>query len=174
MKVSVFVATSLDGFIARTNGELDWLPDDSDEDYGFQAFLDSVDALIMGRHTYEQVLRFGVWPYDETPVIVLSTGQLDIAPHLSGTVESMSASPQEVIERLAERGAGHVYVDGGQTIQGFLAAGLVQQFTVTRVPILLGRGIPLFGALPHDVRLHHVDTRAFPDGLVQSRYKIAN
>lgn len=178
MKASVYIATSLDGFIARADGELDWLTGgdggEPGEDYGYQEFMNSVDYLVMGRNTYEKVLTFGGWPYTGTPVVVMTSRPLNIPAELAGAVEGMSGSAEEVARRLEERGAQHVYVDGGRTIQGFLAAGLIQQLIVTRVPVLIGDGIPLFGPLPRDVRLRHVETRAFASGLVQSRYEVVN
>ena len=175
LKTSVYIATSLDGFIARTDGALDWLPagdaEEGGEDYGYAAFMDSVDILVMGRCTYQQVLTFGDWPYGDTPVVVLSRRTLEVPAVLAATVEVMACPPVELIERLAQRGAKHLYIDGGQTIQGFLRAGLIQQLIITRVPILIGSGIPLFGALLHDIRWRHMATQTFANGLVQSRYE---
>jgi dihydrofolate reductase len=177
MKASVYIATSVDGFIARANGDIDWLPDggseDSDEDYGYKEFMDSVDALVMGRNTYDLALTFGAWPYGDKPVVVLSSRQVDIPEHIADFVESMSVSPREVVRRLEARGARHLYIDGGKTIQGFLAEGLVQQLIITRIPILIGSGIPLFGPLSHDIRLRHIETRQFANGLVQTKYEVA-
>jgi dihydrofolate reductase len=176
MKATVYIATSVDGFIARENGGIDWLPGggdaESSEDYGYQELIDSVDAIVMGRNTYELVLSFGSWPYGEKPVVVLSSRQVDIPDDIARTVESMSAPPREVARRLAERGFRHLYIDGGKTIQGFLREGLVQRLIITKVPILLGTGLPLFGPLPHDVRLRHLETRQFENGLVQSTYEV--
>ena len=178
MKVSVFIATSLDGFIARANGDLDWLAggarEDSSEDYGYKAFMETVDVLVMGRHTYEKVLTFGEWPYGSKPVIVLSSTLVHIPVRLAASVECMACPPSELVRRLAERGARHLYVDGGKTIQGFLEAGFIQQLIITRIPILIGRGIPLFGPLTHDIRLQHIETRQFPNGLLQSKYEVSS
>lgn len=178
MKASVYIATSLDGFIARPNGAIDWLPAGEDEasgeDYGYREFIDSVDYLVMGRGTFEVVLSFGgEWPYGEKRLVVLSSRPIEIPDRLAGTVEWLSGSPQAVVDRLAERGAQHLYVDGGKTIQGFLAAGLIQHLTITRIPILIGEGLPLFGPVPHDIKLNHIETRSFANGLVQSRYEVA-
>lgn len=175
MNASVYIATSLDGFIAREDGALDWLPtpEAGGEDYGYHGFFASVDAVVIGRHTYEAVRGFGGWAYGKTPVVVLTHRPLEIPAPMRETVEAMSGSPAEVVQRLAERGMQHVYVDGGKTIRGFLAAGLIRRLILTRVPVLIGRGIPLFGPLPHDVRLRHVETRSYPDGLVQSEYEVA-
>jgi dihydrofolate reductase len=173
VKASVFIATSLDGFIARPDGALDWLPGFSDgEDYGYAAFISTVGALVMGRASYETVLSFGTWPYGDMPVVVLSSAPVPIDPALAGRVEWMAAPPAEVVRRLGERGVEHIYVDGGKTIQRFLADGRIQEMIITRVPVLLGDGIPLFGALPGDVLLRHLETRVYPDGLVQSRYEV--
>jgi dihydrofolate reductase len=178
MKSTVYIATSLDGFIARENGDLDWLSsgggaDNGGEDYGYHAFMDTVDVLVMGRHSYEKVLSFGGdWPYGVKPVVVLSSRALEIPPRLGGCVESMSCSPTELVTRLADRGASHLYIDGGQTVQRFLAAGLIERFIITRIPVLLGRGLPLFGPLDADIRLQHVETRSYPNGLVQSEYTV--
>ncbi|NBC19279.1 MAG: dihydrofolate reductase [Bacteroidetes bacterium] len=173
MNASVFIATSLDGFIAREDGAIDWLPtpDGTDEDYGYQAFMDTVDVLVMGRHTYETVLSFGAWPY-ETPVVVLSHRSIEQPEEQDASVERMAGPPREILQRLADRGLTHAYVDGGRTIQRFLADGLIQRLTITVVPVLLGEGLPLFGPLPHDVRLQLLDTRSFPNGLVQHRYAV--
>ncbi len=174
MRATVYVATSLDGFIARENGSIDWLPpvEEDGEDYGYREFMDSVDAIVMGRRTYETVLSFGSWPYGKKPVLVLSSRQVEISQEIAGTVEAMSASPQEVVRRFAERGFNHLYIDGGKTIQGFLREGLIDRLIITRVPILLGSGIPLFGPLSHDIKLRHVETRQFENGLVQSEYEV--
>ncbi len=175
MKTSVYIATSLDGFIARPNGGLDWLgsPSGDGEDYGYSAFMDSVDVLVMGRNTFDKVLSFGDWPYGSKPVVVLTSRSLDIPETVSKHVETMSCSPYELVDRLAARGANHLYIDGANTIQRFLDAGLIQRLIITRIPVLIGSGIPLFGPLAKDVRLRHVDTRVFPTGLVQTEYEIA-
>jgi dihydrofolate reductase len=177
MKATVFVGTSLDGFIARAGDELDFLSAGSDAgtvDYGFREFMDSVDALAMGRNTFDVVRSFGEWPYGTKPVIVLTNRPLDIPPSLAATVESMSGSPHEIVRRLSDRGVRHLYVDGGRTIQSFLANGLITRLVISRVPILIGSGISLFGPLPHDIRLRHVATRTYEGGMVQSEYDIVS
>lgn len=182
MKVSVYIATSLDGLIARDDGGLDWLPGaDSDapadadaEDYGYGEFMDSVDVLVMGRNTFEQVLRFGKWAYENKRVVVLSRGDVQVPTNLAQTVEVRSCPPCELVDQLAETGAKHLYVDGGNTIQRFLNEGLIQQIIITRIPILIGSGISLFGPLADDILLHHVETRQFPSGFVQSRYEVTS
>jgi dihydrofolate reductase len=171
VKASVFIATSLDGFIARANGDLDWLPPGGGEEHGYDAFMATVDALVIGRKTYETVLAFDQWPYGEKPVFVLSTGRLAPAP-VGALVEHMSGAPAEVVSRLAARGVQHVYVDGGITIQRFLEAGLIQRLIITHIPVLIGTGIPLFGPIQRDITLTHVGTRQYASGLVQSEYVI--
>jgi dihydrofolate reductase len=132
----------------------------------------TVDALVIGRRSYDKILTFDTWPYGEKPVFVLSTRPLAPAPK-GAVVERMGGTPAEIVSQLAARGVGHIYVDGGITIQGFLRAGLIQRLIITRIPVLLGDGIPLFGALPGDIRLQHVGTRQFASGMVQSEYMVA-
>jgi len=172
VKASVFVGTSLDGFIARSNGALDFLPPGGGEPHGFDEFLSAVDALVIGRKTYETVLASGTWPYGEKPVFVLSSQPLAAAPR-GASVERMQGTPASIVAALAGRGVGHIYVDGGFTIQQFLRAGLIQHLIITRVPVLIGTGISLFGPLQHDIPLRHVSTRQFASGLLQSEYVIA-
>jgi len=176
MKSTVYIATSLDGFIARPNGEVDWLggpPSEGGEDYGYEDFMATVDVLVMGRKTFEKVLSFGEWPYGTKPVVVLSSSPLQIPEGIAESVEAMSGSPAELVDRLSKRGANHLYIDGGKTIQGFLAAGLIQRLIITRIPVLIGSGIPLFGPLRRDIRLRHIRTLEFPGGIVQSEYEVA-
>lgn len=172
MKATVFIATSLDGFIARANGDLDWLPPGGGEPHGYDEFIATVDALVIGRKTFETVLAFDTWPYGDKPVVVLSTNPLPPAPP-GALVERMSGDPPDILARLAARGIRHVYVDGGITIQRFLQAGLIQRLIITRIPILLGEGIPLFGPLTRDIVLSHVATYQYASGLVQSEYVVA-
>ncbi len=173
MRASVFIATSLDGFIARRDGNLDWLPHGGGEEHGYEAFIATVDALVIGRKTYETVLGFDAWPYGDRPVFVLSHAPLAPAP-AGAVVERLSGTPPEIVATLAARGIGHAYVDGGLTIQGFLRAGLIQRLIITRIPVLLGAGVPLFGSIGHDILLRHLATRAFASGLVQSEYEVCH
>ena len=171
MKASVFIATSIDGFIAREDGAIDWLPE-SPEPHGYDEFMATIDAIVMGRNTFETVLGFGgAWPF-KTPVVVLSSRASELVAPEGAACEMMSGTPQEVVARLSERGLKHLYIDGGVTIQRFLEAGLIQRMIITRIPVLLGAGIPLFGPLSRDVILEHVATRSYPSGLVQSEYAI--
>ena len=172
MRCTVFIAASIDGYIAREDGGLDWLPEDdaSGDDHGYGALFEAVDALVMGRDTYEVVLGFGAWPYGDKPVVVLSSRGLPADTPAS--VSRLSGTAEEIVRALAERGYTHLYVDGGRTVQDFLRAGLVTDLIVTRIPVLLGGGIPLFGRLDQDIHLRHVETRNLPGGMVQSHYSI--
>ncbi|WP_257312199.1 dihydrofolate reductase family protein [Geothrix fuzhouensis] len=172
MTVSVFVGASVDGFIARLNDDLDWLPEGGGEPHGYDEFLAGVDALVIGRKTFKKVLTFDPWPYGAKRVVVLSGRPLQLPSAIGSNVEQMAGSPAEIVARLAASGAANLYVDGGITIQRFLRAGLVDRLIITRVPVLIGEGIPLFSTLPRDVSLRHVATRSFPSGLVQSEYEI--
>ena len=172
MKTSVFVGTSLDGYIARANGSFDFLHGSGgSEPHGYEEFFSSVDALLIGRKTYETVLTFDAWPYGPKPTFVLSSRPLAPSPP-NTEVERMAGSPAEVIAALAARHFRHVYVDGGLTIQRFLQAGLIDRLTIARVPVLIGTGIPLFGTLERDISLKHTATRVYASGLVQSEYAV--
>lgn len=179
VKVSVYIATSLDGFIAGDDGRLDWLDEanavvPNGEDCGFSAFMDAVDTLIMGRKTYEKVLSFGAWPYGGKPVVVLSRNSISFSPGLPDCVTCSSESAGELLKRLSAEGVKHVYVDGGITIQRFLTEGLIDEITVTVIPVILGSGIPLFGATGTDIKLTHIRTNVFDFGFVQTTYAVIN
>jgi dihydrofolate reductase len=177
LKASVFIAVSLDGFIARKGGELDWLDAanagvSAGEDCGYKVFFESVDVLIMGRKSYEKILSFNNWPYGKKPVIVLSSKSIIIPQHLLKTVSYSSESPTELCERLAHEGAKRLYIDGGITIQRFITAGLINDFTITVIPVIIGSGIPLFGYLKNDLPLKHLETKSYDFGFVQSSYEV--
>jgi len=177
ISASVYIATSLDGFIAGKNGALDWLDDASEtvsagEDCGYQAFMEAIDILVMGRKNYQKVLSFGKWPYENKPTIVLSRNKIIIPEHLTKTVSHSSETPKALCQRLAIGGPKRLYIDGGITIQRFLADGLIDHLTLTIIPIILGGGIPLFGELKKAVHLEHIVTKSYPFGFVQSTYKV--
>jgi dihydrofolate reductase len=178
MKVSVYIGCSLDGFIARPNGDLDWLPEaetgasQETGDYGYTNFFKSVDVLIMGRKTFEKVLSFGTWPYQNKRVIVLSRTLNNLPHDLPDSVELKTISPNELFNKLEEAGYQHAYVDGGVTIQQFLRDGLIDELIITRIPVLIGEGIPLFGSLRGDIKLKHVNSNSFMNGMVQSKYTV--
>lgn len=172
----VFIATSLDGFIARPDGALDWLlsRDAPDEDHGYTAFIARMDCIVMGRGTFEAVQTFPEWPYT-IPVLVLSAalaGQ-PIPDALCGKVTFANHSPQQAMQSLAAKGHRRAYIDGGQIVQSFLRAGLIADMTITTAPVLIGQGRPLFSNLPQDIPLIHTGTTAFASGLVQSTWRVA-
>ncbi|MBJ3784808.1 dihydrofolate reductase family protein [Devosia sediminis] len=171
----VFIGTSLDGFIARKNDDIAWLADypTLGEDHGFNAHMARVDGVVMGRGTYEVIKHMRPWYYSK-PVVVLSTSltQADIPEEIADKVEVMKATPEEAMRTLGERGWKAAYVDGGSVIQSFLRAGLIEDLVISRIPVLIGEGISLFGPLDADLMLEHVDTKAFPSGLVQSLYRV--
>ncbi|AHJ74365.1 dihydrofolate reductase family protein [Kosakonia sacchari] len=173
----VFIAVSLDGFIAREDGDIEWLlqRDDPTEDHGYAAFIADKDWIVMGRGSYEKVLTFDEWPYDR-PVLVLSRQLSDtpVPEKLKGKVQFSCRTPREVLADLAVQNAHRVYIDGGQVIQSFLREGLVADIVITTVPVLLGSGKPLFGALIGDRDLTLLSSRSFPSGLVQSHYRLTS
>jgi len=169
----VYIAASLDGYIADPQGGIEWLnefPNPEGSDYGWTEFLSGIDAISMGRKTFEKVLSFESWPY-QLPIFVLSTSLQEIPASLIDKVEIIRGSPREVIELLHGRGFQNLYIDGGKTVQGFLAADLVDELIITRIPILLGKGISLFGELEDRLRFVHKGTDVYDNGLVQSRYQ---
>lgn len=168
----VFIATSLDGYIASRNHGLDWLdelPNPGDEDYGFSEFMDGTDAILMGRVTFDVVSHFRPWPYDK-PVLVATSSLREVPEDLTGSVQLVAGSPTEL--SATARAAGHrsLYVDGGRLITSFLAADLIDTMIISRLPVVLGDGIPLFGHLPHPSWWQHESTRSYATGIVQSTY----
>lgn len=173
MRCSVFCGVSVDGFLARPDDGLDFLDAGGDAPHGFEEFLATVDVIVIGRRTFEVVMKIGdLALYGARLVVVLSGSPLDFSSVKGARVEQMSGEPAEIVKQLDARGFKHAYVDGGITIQRFLGAGAIDRLVITRVPVLIGAGIPLFGALPRDIKLRHVATRSYEGGLVQSEYEI--
>jgi len=173
MRLSVFCGVSVDGFLARPDDALDFLHTSEQEPHGFMKFLASVDVVVIGRRTFDVVLKLGhLALYGKKPVVVLSSRPLDFSSVKGGVVGQMSGEPTEIVKQLKSRGFKHAYIDGGITIQRFLAAGSIDRLVITRVPVLIGAGIPLFGPVPRDISLRHVATRSYNGGLVQSEYEI--
>jgi dihydrofolate reductase len=171
MKCSVFCGVSVDGFLARIDDTLDFLDAGGDAPHGFTEFLKSIDVIVLGRRTFDVVRKIGHFGlYGKKQIIVLSSKRLDLSSIKAAKIEQMSGTPQAIVRQLEKRGFKHAYVDGGVTIRRFLNAGLLDSLTVTRVPVLIGQGIPLFGPLSHDIHLQHVKTRSLKAGLVQSTY----
>ncbi len=169
---SVFIATSIDGYIATPDGGLSWLdevPNVNSEDAGYSAFMARIDALVMGRSTYETVLGFEAWPYGK-PVFVPTTTLTEVPEHLKGKVEFISGTPQEIVSFLNAKGHKRLYIDGGKTIQRFLAAGLIDEMIITRIPVVLGEGIPLFANEGTVQWFEHIHTEVFLGAMVQTQY----
>ena len=169
----VYIATTVDGFIADKNGGLDWLrdlPNPHKSDYGFNEFMKRIDGIVMGRNTFEQVLSFGEWPYPKK-VFVLSTTLKEIPHHLIGHVEIVNGNLSKILYHLREKGFANLYIDGGKTIQSFLNEDLIDEMIITRVPILLGDGIPLFAHLDKPIKFKEVQTEILNETLVKSHYK---
>ena len=183
IKCSVYIAASLDNFIARPDGGIDWLenkeyaPAEGD-DFGFSDFMKSVDYLVMGRGTFDKLSTFENaftpegWPYGEIPLIILSNRELDLPEFLAGKASVENTPPKELVARLESEGAKRLYIDGGKTIQRFLRENLINEITITRFPILLGDGLPLFGAIGVELPLTHLHTKSFQNGFVQSSYAL--
>ncbi|WP_417812446.1 dihydrofolate reductase family protein [Thalassospira alkalitolerans] len=171
----VFIATSLDGFIARSDGDIAWLleRDNPDEDHGYEVFISDIDIILMGRGTFEKMRDVRPWPYSR-PVVVLSSTlmQSDVPGDLVKKVRLANKAPEEAMRMLESEGHRKVYVDGGLLIQSFLRAGLIADMVITNVPVLLGEGRRLFGKVDADISLCHEETKSFPSGLVQSRYRV--
>ena len=173
----VYIAASLDGYIAREDGSLDWLMEanasvPAGEDCGYAEFMAETDAIVMGRSTFETVASFPEWPYGKTPVVVMTRSGVT-TPIVPGASVSISdEAPEALLTRLGAQGLGRVYLDGGKLIQSFLAAGAVDEITVTTIPRLLGRGMPLFGELPQDIPLTLARSRSWPFGFVQQTWRV--
>lgn len=169
----VFIATSLDGRIADKNNKIDWLnevPNPKNIDMGYKSFIDKVDAIVMGRKTFEVVLSFGIeWPYTK-PVFVLSNTKKDVPKALEGKVKYISGTPNEIVKYINGKGYSNLYLDGGYTIQNFLKEDLVDEITITTMPILLGGGPTLFGELSDELRFNHIKTEVLLNQIVQNTY----
>jgi dihydrofolate reductase len=171
----VYIAASLDGYIAGPDNDLEWLehvPNPDGDDFGFAAHMASIDAVVMGRGTFDAVSSFRPWPY-EKPVLVVSSALNTVAEDLDGRVEIIPGTPAEVVDLCNERGHADLYIDGGRLVTSFLVEGLIDEITITWIPVLLGGGIPLFGPMPESTWWEHVGTQSFAGGTVQSTYRQA-
>lgn len=170
----VFIARSVDGFIAGKNGELDWLqsvPNPDNEDMGYNDLMEEIDAIVMGRTTFEVVCGFGGdWPYTRQ-VFVLSNSLKAVPDHLTNKVTLTKGSPKQVVSELHAKGYFTLYIDGGSTIQSFIKEDLIDEFRITTIPILLGGGFPLFGDLSKPVKLEHIESKVFMKQVVQNCYR---
>ena len=172
MKTTVYVGTSLDGFIARKDGNIDWLVKYQNKEVhdSYNEFIRRIDAMVIGRGTFEKVLSFPVWPY-EKKVFVLSTSRKQIPGTLNEKATLVAMKPAALLNYLSDKGFSNIYVDGGKVIQSFLKEDLIDELIITRVPELIGTGIPLFGYLDNDLRFEHIKTNIYSDGLVKSQYE---
>jgi len=176
-RCSAYIASSIDGFIAGPDGGIEWLhrpayAPSPELGLTYKKFISTVDALVMGRNSFTTVSSFKQWPYEGTPVVVLTGRAVEIPGPLQGKVRVDGGRPQDIVARLAAVGCRHLYVDGGNTIQRFLQARLINEIAITRIPILLGGGIQLFGALGVELPLRLLGTAVVGDGLVQDRYEV--
>ncbi|MCG9663799.1 dihydrofolate reductase family protein [Vibrio mediterranei] len=169
----VYIGTSLDGYIADKNNGLDWLhdmPNPEGSDFGFAEFMDRVDGLVMGRNTLEIVLSFGVdWPYSK-PVFVLSNTLTKVPEGYEDKVFLVNGKLSEIVSDLNSKGYKNLYIDGGKTIQSFLAEDLIDEMIITTIPTLLGGGISLFGELDKPLKFKHVSAERYLDCIVKNRY----
>ena len=172
VKTFVYVGTSLDGFLAKKDGNIDWLNEFQSQEVfeSYKEFIGTIDAIVIGRGTFESVLTFSSWPYDK-PVFILSSTLTQIPEKLKGNATLISMKPKELLKHLERKGFSNIYVDGGKVIQGFLREDCIDEMIITRIPILLGEGIPLFGPLGTDLRFEHVRTSVLANGLVKSWYR---
>jgi dihydrofolate reductase len=172
MKTTVYVGTSLDGFIARQDGDIDWLVkfENKEVHESYREFINRIDAIVIGRGTYEKVLSFPEWPYNKK-VFVLSSTLKQIPDTLKEKVTLLFMKPKELLNHLSIKGFSNIYVDGGKVIQSFLKEDLIDELIITKVPVLIGAGIPLFGYLDNDLQFQHIRTDMYSDGLVKSCYE---
>ena len=172
MKTSVYIGTSLDGFIAKTDGNIDWLTQYANDDaiHAYEEFMNGIDAIVIGRGTFEKILTFPSWPY-EKKAFVLSTSLKQLPDTLNDKAIILSMKPKELLTYLSGMGFSSIYVDGGKVIQDFLKEDAIDELIISKVPLLIGNGIPLFGFLSADLKFKHMRTEIQSNGLVRSYYK---
>ena len=172
MKTIVYIGTSLDGFIARQNGDIDWLTQFANDDAirAYEEFMSKVDAIVIGKGTFEKVLTFPSWPYEKM-VFVLSTSIKQVPDIVKDKITLLSMAPKELLNYLSDKNFSAIYVDGGKVIQGFLKEDLIDELIISKVPVLIGNGIPLFDYLNTDLQFKHIHTQVSSNGLVRSYYE---
>ena len=172
MKTSVYIGTSLDGFIAKTDGNIDWLTQYANDDaiHAYEEFMNGIDAIVIGRGTFEKILTFPSWPY-EKKVFVLSKSIKQVPDVVKDKIAVLSMEPKELLNYLSDKNFSAVYVDGGKVIQGFLKEDLIDELIISKVPVLIGSGIPLFDYLNTDLQFEHIHTQVSSNGLVRSYYE---
>jgi dihydrofolate reductase len=172
VKTSVYIGTSLDGFIAKTDGNIDWLTQYANNDaiHAYVEFMNGIDAIVIGKGTFEKILTFPSWPYVKK-AFVLSTSLTQLPDTLRDKATLLSMKPKELLSYLSRMGFSSIYVDGGKVIQSFLEEDAIDDLIISRVPLLIGNGIPLFGFLSVDLKFRHMRTETQSNGLVRSYYK---
>ena len=171
MKTIVYIGTSLDGFIARKDGDIDWLTQFANEEAinAYKELISRIDAIVIGRGTFDKVLTFPSWPYAKR-VFVLSSSLKQVPEKVIDKVTILAMKPTELLSYLSECGFSSIYVDGGKVIQDFLKENLIDELIISKAPILIGTGIPLFGYLDNDIQFNHIKTAVASNGLVRSYY----
>ena len=173
MRTVIYIATSLDGFIARPDGDIEWLidiPNPTNSDFGYSEYISGIDGILMGRNTYEAALSFESWPFNK-PVFILSNILEGVPRELENKAEIVNGELKDILQRLKMRGITNLYIDGGRTIQSFLTEDLINEMIITTVPILLGDGIPLFGHLNKDLKFKCEKVEFISEYLVKHYYK---
>jgi dihydrofolate reductase len=172
MKGSVYIGTSLDGFIARENGDIDWLVQFADEKAveAYEEFINRIDAIVIGRGTFEKIMTFPSWPYKQA-AFLLSSSIKKVPDSIKDKITLLSMKPGEVMTYLSDNGFSRIYIDGGKVIQEFLKEDFIDEMIISKAPIVIGRGIPLFGQLDVDLQFTHIRTEVHPNGLVRSYYE---
>lgn len=168
----IYIATSLDGFIAASDGSIEWLyeiPNPEQSDYGYAEFMSGIDAIVMGKNTFEKVLTFGEWVYDK-PIFVLSNSLKQIPEEIIDKAEIVNGDINNLVQKLNHQGYDNLYVDGGGAIQSFLQEDLIDEMIIARIPILLGSGFPLFKKLDQRLKFKHQKTEIYNNTLVKSHY----
>ncbi len=175
MKTKVYIGTSLDGFIARKDGDIDWLTQFANDEaiHAYKEFINRIDAIVIGRGTFEKVLTFPSWPYDKK-VFLLSNTIKQVPDELKEKVTVLSIKPGKLLSYLSDLGFSSIYIDGGKVIQDFLKEDLIDELIISKVPVLIGNGIQLFGQLNTDLQFKHIRTEAQSNGLVRSYYEKIN
>ncbi len=172
MKTTVYIGTSLDGFIARKDGDIDWLTQFANDEaiHAYEEFISRIDAIVIGRGTFEKVLTFPSWPYEQK-AFLLSTSIKQVPDILREKITLLSMKPKELLNYLSSNGFSNIYVDGGKVIQEFLKEDLIDELIISKVPVLIGSGIPLFDYLDTDLKFKHIQTQISSNGLVRSYYE---
>jgi len=170
----VFMATTIDGYIARENDEIDFLMkyDPQGEDHGYDKFIEDKDAIVMGSGSFKTILGFDSWPYT-LPVYVMSKNMKDseVPEHLKGKVFLSAQTPEDLMNYLADKGLNKLYIDGGKLVSSFIEKGLIKEMTLTILPILLGKGRSLFQSFSKDIDLKLIKNQSFKCGFVQNTYQ---